>query len=254
MNRAALFAVLVLAPAILCGQPKPATDVVARVRAMRDATDFTASGRLVRVEAGGQRKAYQISLKAKAFADATSIFCEVTDPAPSRVRALLEIRTRGKSSIRVCRAGDAAPRELPFANWVDPLLDSNLSYEDLMESHFSWRGQKLLEPARYGARDCYVLKSEPGSTDRSHYASVTSWLDREIYYPVKAEKVLKSSGIVKEFLYYGLRKTKGLWSASQIEVRSKGKSYSTFLIITRGSGKARLTRADFDPRLLTRKP
>lgn len=61
------------------------------------------------------------------------------------------------------------------------------------------------------------------------------------------------SGIVKEFLYYGLSKSKGMRSASQIEVRTKGKPYSTFLIITRGSGKASLTRADFDPRLLTRK-
>lgn len=63
----------------------------------------------------------------------------------------------------------------------------------------------------------------------------------------------EGSGIVKEFLYSGLRKSKGLWPANQIEVRTKGKPYSTFLIITRGSGKASLTRADFDPRWLTRK-
>lgn len=254
MSRAALFTALALAAGSLSGQPKPAADVVARVRAMREATDFTASGRLVRVEAGGARKAYRISMRAKAFDGAISLFCEVTDPAPARVRALLETRARGKSSIHVRHAGDAAPRALLFANWADALLDSNLSYEDLMENHFSWRGQTLLAPVKYGARDCHVLKSVPGPADRSHYASVTSWLDREIYYPVKAEKVLKGSGIVKEFLYYGLRKTKGLWSASQIEVRTKGKPYSTFLIITRGSGKASLTRADFDPRLLTRNP
>jgi hypothetical protein len=253
MNRAWLLTAFALVAAGLFGQAKTAADVVARVRAMRAATDFTASGRLVRVEAGGERKPHQISMRAKAFADGTSLLCEVSDPAPARIRALIRIPTEEQPVIRVARPGDAAPRVLPFANWADALLDSNLSYEDLIEGHFTWSKQTALAPARYGARDCHVLKSEPGSGDRSHYASVTSWLDQEIYYPVKAEKVLKGSGIVKEFLYYGLRKSKGLWSASQIEVRTKGKPYSTFLIITRGSGKASLTRADFDPRLLTRK-
>jgi hypothetical protein len=253
MNRAGLLAAFALVAVGLFGQAKTAADVVARIRAMRAATDFTASGRLVRVEAGGERKPHQIAMRAKTFPDVTSIFCEVTDPPPARMRALLAIRSRAKSSIRLARAVDAAPRELPFANWADALLDTNLSYEDLMEEHFYWSRQTMLEPARYGARDCYVLKSEPGPSDRSHYASVTSWLDRDIYYPVRAEKVLRGSGIVKEFLYYGLRKTKGLWSASQVEVRTQGKPGSTFLIITRGSAKASLTRADFAPSVLTRK-
>jgi len=248
-----LMTTFALAAVSLLAQPKPATDVVARVRALRASTDFTAGGRLVRVEASGERKPHQISMRAKAFPDATSIFCEVTDPPPARTRALLEIRPRAKSSIRVARDSDAAPRELPFAEWTSALLDSNLSYEDLLEAHFTWSKQTLLAPATYGARECHVLKSEPGAADRSHYASVTSWLDREICYPVKAEKILKGSGIVKEFLYYGLRKTRGLWSASQVEVRTKGKPGSTFLIITRGSAKAKLTRADFDPSLLTGK-
>lgn len=250
MKRLVVFA---LAAASLFAQPKPATDVVARVRAMRAATDFSAGGRLVRVAADGARTPYQISMHAKAFGETTSIFCEVTDPPEARTRALLDIRPRAKSAIRVLGAGDKAPRELPFAEWAGALLDSNLSYEDLLESHFTWSKQTVLAPAKYGARDCYVLKSEPGPADRTHYASVTSWLDQEIYYPVKAEKVLKGSGAVKEFIYYGLRKAKGMWSASQVEVKTKGKPGSTFLIITRGSAKANLTRADFDASVLTRK-
>jgi hypothetical protein len=55
---------------------------------------------------------------------------------------------------------------------------------------------------------------------------------------------------VKEFVYYGLRQSKGVWSAGQIEVRIKGKPDSTLLIVTRGSQKASLDTTEFDPALL----
>jgi hypothetical protein len=78
------------------------------------------------------------------------------------------------------------------------------------------------------------LVQEPGPADRSHYSSITSWVDETILHPVKVEKTPRD-GAVKEFLYYGLRKSGGLWSASQIEVRAKDRPGSTFLIITRGA-------------------
>jgi len=97
-----------------------------------------------------------------------------------------------------------------------------------------------------------VLRSEPGPGGKSHYASVISWLDREIYYPVKVEKVVKTSGAVKEFIYYGLRQVRGVWSSSQIECKVAGKSGSSVLIINRGAEKPHLDRSAFDTALLTK--
>jgi len=119
-----------------------------------------------------------------------------------------------------------------------------------MESQFLWRNQSLVEETTYGARAVFVVKSQPGPADRTHYSAVTSWLDREIYYPVKVEKVVKGSGMVKEFIFYGLRESKGIWSASQIEAKTKGKPGSTLLIISRGSAKAHTDESAFDPALL----
>ena len=222
--------------------------VVAKIQKQRQTADFRVSGRLAKVAGDGQRTAYQVSMLAKAQAEGVRIFCEVGDPAPARQRLLIDSRAGGKASVRVIRPGEAAPREVPFAGWAERLLDSDLSYEDLLENHFLWSRQSLAKPAKYGARECEVLRSEPGAGERSHYSSVTSWLDREILYPVKVEKVFKGTGTVKEFLYYGLRKSKGLWSASQIEVRTKGKPGSTFLIFTGGSAKANLTPKDLELR------
>ena len=235
-------------------QPKTLTiqELLARVLARRDATDFKASGRLVRLSDSGERRSYQISMRARAFGDVLKIFCEVTDPPPARVRLLLESPRTGRATVRLGHSADRASRELPSESWGDPLLDTNFSYEDLMESHFLWRTQTLVRETKYGARICYLVRSEPGPSDRSHYAAVTSWLDKDVYYPVRVEKAVKGSASVKEFIYYGLRESKGIRSASQIECRTRGRRGSTLLIISRGSAKAHVAASDFAPALLTR--
>jgi Outer membrane lipoprotein-sorting protein len=236
---------------LLAGDTRPSTvaDIVARLQAARNATDFRATGRLVRIE-GGQRKNYQISMRGRATPGVLRMFCEVTDPSPSRIRLLLESPATGRAQIRTGHAGDRAPSDLPFERWNERLLDTDFAYEDLFESQFTWRNQTLLEETKYGARACFVVRSEPGAADRTHYSAVTTWLDREIYYPVKVEKTAKGSGVVKEFIYYGLRQSRGVWSASQIECKTKGRPGSTLLIISRGSELTKFEPSAFDPALL----
>lgn len=246
--------VVLLATPFVAQDTKPATlaDVMEKVQAWRKATDFRASGRLVRIAESGERKTYRISIRARSFPDGLKVFCEVTDPPSAKVRLLLESRTAGGATIRTGHAGDAAPKELAAASFGDPLLGSDFSFEDLMDNQFLWKNQTLLPEATCGARQCYVVKSEPSPADHSHYSSVTSWIDQKIYYPVRIEKVIKGSGAVKEFTNYGLRESKGAWSASQVEVEIKGKPGSSLLIITGGAEKANLQASQFDPALLTK--
>ena len=65
------------------------------------------------------------------------------------------------------------------------------------------------------------------------------------------EKTLKSSGIVKEFTYFGLRQTRGVWSATQVEAKVRGRAGSTLIIIDRGTPEAHLGLKDFSPAQLT---
>jgi hypothetical protein len=245
-----LVVLLLLPAAILSATTRE--EVLARVRSLRNATDFTASGRLVHVSASGERKSFQLAFRAHAFPDGLRIFCEVTAPRPARVRLLLFSPSQGPATIRTGHAGDRAPKELPMESWGESLLGTDFTYEDLLESHLLWRRQTLLPEERYGARSCFVLRSEPGPRDHTQYASVTTWLDREIYHQVKVEKVVKTSGDVRVFIYYGLRQVRGVWSASQIECKVNGKPGSSFLTINRGSEKPHLDRGAFDPALLTR--
>ena len=243
-------ALLLLPVALLPGATRE--EVLARLRALRAATDYTASGRLVRVSPGGERKNYTIAFRAHAFPDGLRIFCEVSAPPEARVRMLLSIPPQGPPTIRTGHPGDPASKELFAEKWDQGVLGSGFTYEDLLEDYPQWPRQNILREERYGERTCVVLRSEPGPENRSHYASVTSWLDRDIYYPVKVEKVVKTSGEVKEFIYYGLRQVKGVWSASQIECKVTGKPGSSLLIINRGAEKPHLDRRAFAPALLTK--
>ena len=164
---------------------------------------------------------------------------------------LLFIPPHGPAKIRTGHAGDPAPKELPAEKWNQGVLDSDSS-RTCWKNYSEWQRQDVLREERYGARACVVLRSEPGPGDKSHYASVTAWLDQENYYPVKVEKVVKGSGEVKEFVYYGLRQVRGVWSASQVECKVAGKPGSSLLIINRGAEKPHLVRPMFDPVLLTK--
>ena len=242
-----LAALLLLTPAV--ARAATLDEILTRLRAARNTADFTASARLVDVAASGERQIHAITVKAHAFPDGLRIFCDVSNP---RVRLLLIAPTKGPVTIRTGHPGDAAPKELPPERWGEGLLGTNFAYEDLIENQSLWRRQTLLPETTYGARTCVVLRSEPGPGDQTRYASVTSWLDHEVYSTVKVEKVVKSSGELKQFIYYGLREVKGVWSASQIECKIEGKAGSSLLIVNRGSAAPHHTPAAFDPALLTK--
>ena len=152
----------------------------------------------------------------------------------------------GQVTIKAILPGQKTASVLPFERWNDRLLGTDFSYEDMVENQFFWKNQEALPPEKYGTRDCFVLKSKPGSQDRSYYDSVTSWIDRGILYPVHVVKTLRGTGQQKEFIYYGLRQVGGVWSATQVEAKLQGKPGSSILVIEGGSGRANLGPKDFD--------
>lgn len=226
-----------------------AVNAVARQRI--ETADFRATGRLVRVDASGNRINNAITMKAHWFPGVLRALVEIVPPRTpaknARVSILLEMRPNGQNTIRIFRPHESAPASLPFDKWSESVFGSDFSYEDFLQPEYYWHGQTILKSARFGARDCDVLKSTPGASDHSEYAEVQTWLDHTIGYPIYVEKTLKDGGIVKEFTYLGLSRSGGVWSARQVEVKIHGRPGSTLLIVERGSTKANLSLRDFSP-------
>jgi hypothetical protein len=246
-------ALLVISAATLTAAAPATPDlksVLAGPRQAVEKADYRASGHLVRVDVGGKRTSYDINVKAHWFPGVLRILVEINSPAAARAHLLLEMRPDGQNSILIAHPGDKAAAPLPFEKWTDGPLGPGFSYEDLLEEEYFWPDQAVLESVRRGARDCDVLRSRPGTADKTHYSEVRTWLDQTIDFPVYIEKTVKG-GKVKQFTYFGLRHDGGVWSASQIEEKSDGQAGSTLLIINRGSPKANLNAADFSPERLT---
>jgi len=208
--------------------------------------DYRVTGRLTRMEADGKRTSYKFVAKAHWFPDGLRLLCVISGPGSDETRLLLHMNASGHLTIKAELPGQKTASVLPFERWNDPLVGTDFSYEDMVESPFFWKHQELLAPEKYGARDCFVLKSTSGPQDRSYYDSVTSWVDRGILFPVHVVKTPRGSGQQKDFVYYGLRQVDGAWSASQVEAKVQGKPGSSILVIERGSGKAHLGIKDFD--------
>src|SRR5215470_8993886 len=208
--------------------------------------DYRLSGRLIRVEGGGKRTNYKFVAKAHWFPDGLRLLCEISGPGSEKTSLLLHMSATGQVSIEAIFPGEKTANALPFERWNDPLVGTEFSYEDLVENQFFWKNQESLAPEKYGARDCFVLKSKPGSQDQTHYDSATSWIDRSILFPVHVVKKLRGTAQQKDFISYGLRQNGGAWGASKVEAKLLGKPGYSILEIERGSGKANLGRKDFD--------
>jgi hypothetical protein len=208
--------------------------------------DYRVSGRLTRVEGDGKRTNYKFVAKAHWFPDGLRVLCEISGPGSEKTTLLLHMSVTGHLTIEAALPGENGANVLPFERWNDPLVGTDFSYEDMVEGQFFWKNQELLVPEKYGARDCFVLKSKSGTQDRSYYDSVTSWIDKSISFPVHVVKTLHGTGQQKEFVYYGLRQVGGAWSASQVEATVRGKPGSSILVIETGSPNAKLGRQDFE--------
>lgn len=208
--------------------------------------DYRLTGRLTRVDGNGKRTNYKFVAKGHWFPDGLSLLCEISGPGSDKTSLLLHMNVSGQVTIKAVLPGEKTASTLPFERWNDPLVGTDFSYEDMVENQFFWKNQEALPPEKYGARDCFVLKSKPGPQDRTHYDSATSWIDRSIFFPVHVVKTLRGTGQQKEFINYGLRQNGGAWGASKVEAKLQGKLGYSILEVEGGSGKANLGAKDFD--------
>jgi hypothetical protein len=243
-----------LVPA-LWAQTTSVHDLIGAARQRIESADLRATGHLVAVEASGQRISYPLTIKAHWFPGILRVVVDLGQPPNTqhdlREHLLLDMRPDGDDSIRIAKPGDAVARTLPFEKWNTGSLGPGFSYEDFIEQQYFWPGQSAEGEEKFGARECEVVKSTPGPSDRTHLSEVKTWFDPSIAFPVYEEKTVKETGAVKEFTYYGIRHEEGVWSAHQIEAKTRGQSGSTLLIIDHGTVKAHLGINDFNPAQLT---
>lgn len=214
--------------------------ILAKARTTLEQTDVRASGRLVRVAPGGARTTTSITIASHWFPEGLRTLLTA-----GKVRYLLSMEPSGRTSIELLRPGEKSPAHLPASRWSEGVAGTLFSPEDFFDGQFFWTRQAQLPSRKYGARDCFVLKSEPGPGQFSEYAAVTTYIDQKSGAPVYVEAAGKAGAATKQFVFYDLEQNGGVWNARQIEVKQPGHSGSSLLLIDRGSPHAHLGRKDF---------
>ncbi len=194
--------------------------VLANARARVEKSDVRATGRLTMVAANGARINNSLALASHSFPDGLRTLITVTSPDHKRERYLLTQNESGHTTIRALRAGEKTPVRLAPEHWGEGVAGTLFDPEDFADGQFFWAKQTVLAPAKYGARDCFVLKSEPGPGQPSIYAQVTTWMDEKTGAPVYVEAVPKNGGATKQFVFYDLEQIGGLWLSRQVEAKA----------------------------------
>jgi len=208
-------------------------------------SDVRASGRLVAIAANGTRNNNTLTLASHSFPDGLRTLVTVTTPDHTTTRYLLTQNSEGHTIIETA-AKSGAPARVPAERWSEEVAGTLFYPEDFADGQFFWTKQTLLPPAKYGARECFVLKSEPGPGQPTVYASVTTWIDQKTGAPVYVEAAPKSGGATKQFVFYGIQQIGGIWLSRQIEAKVAGKPGSSMMLIDHGSDHAHLQRKDFN--------
>ena len=209
-----------------------------------ESSDYRATGRLVQVN-GPTRTTYRFSTRGHWFPDGLHVLYDFSAPNGGSERVLYHLHLDGRLEVTALHPGAKAPVHLTPDQQAEPLLNTGLAYEDLVEAQFFWPSQTLGAASTAGGRTCTQLKSVPAAQQSRRYAAVSSCVDPATGLPLLTAKTQRS-GKQEQFTASGIRDSGGMAIATQIKQQTAGDPASTLILIDHGSTKAHLTAADFD--------
>jgi hypothetical protein len=168
--------------------PMTANDLAFRLTVLRQ--DGSSYVRLRMEIKGLAKEALQLQIKERRTKDSSEVVYQVLYPKERKGESVL-LRKMGK--------GPASGSVFVPPNTVrqiddvkEPLLGSDLSYEDVIDNFFAWNQQALVGTGEVDGVKCTILESKPGKGEHSIYGSVRSWIDVRRLVPLRVEKYASS--------------------------------------------------------------
>ncbi len=144
---------------------------------------------------GATTETLQLQIKARRTNSSSEVVYQVLYPKERKGESVLlrKIRNRPASgSVFV------PPNTLrPIDDLKEPLLGSDLSYEDAVDNFFAWDQQVIVGTEEVDGVKCQILESKPGKDEGSIYGSVRSWIDVRRLVPLRVEKYASSGQLLR---------------------------------------------------------
>jgi len=151
-----------------------------------DLADFTLNG-VVRCDK--TKKRYPIILRTKGH----ELVYEFQDQ-PLQIRVMLN---PGAFTIQKRSSSSGAWTNLSASDMTKQVLDTDISYEDLVVDFVNWDDIQPLGTDSIKTLDAYVFEAKPGSGDHSRFASVRFWVSKQYWAFLRVDGINAKGQTVK---------------------------------------------------------
>jgi hypothetical protein len=121
-------------------------------------------------------------------------------------------------------------KRISSSNKSGPFMGSEFAYEDLSSQEIEKYTYKYLRDEKIGGRDCFVIDRIP-AYEHSGYTILTTWLDKEMYQPLKIEFYDRKKKLLKTLTSSDYKQYLGkFWRPTRMSMVNHQTNKSTDLI------------------------
>ena len=170
-----------------------ANDLASRLSALREKGNSQV--RLRMEIKGATNETLQLQIKERRTKNSSEVVYQVLYPKERKGESVL-LRKIGNGS--ASGSVFVPPNTVrPIKDLKEPLLGSDLSYEDVVDNFFAWHQQALVGTGEVDGVKCQILESKPDKNEHSIYGSVRSWIDVRRLVPLRVEKYDRSGQLLR---------------------------------------------------------
>jgi hypothetical protein len=175
-----------------------AAEIAGRLTALQqDGSSYVRLRLAVNPAAGAAKSVLQLQIKQRRTKAGTELVYQVLFPKERKGAAVLLRKTGNRPATGVVFEPPNSLRPIEGSQLNDPLFESQLSYEDIVENFFAWDNQAIVGTEIVDRVSCQILESKPGKGERSAYARVRTWVDPRRLVPLRVEKYLASGQLAR---------------------------------------------------------
>jgi len=143
-------------------------------------------------------------------------------------------------------------KRIASRNKSGPFMGSEFAYEDLTSNEVEKYTYRYLRDEKLDGRKCFVVERFPAYR-YSGYTRQISWLDKEIYQPLKVEYYDRKNALLKTLTFQGYHQYLGrFWRADRFYMVNHQTGKTTELVWRNYRFQTGLTDRDFDRNSLKR--
>ena len=143
-------------------------------------------------------------------------------------------------------------KRISSSNKSGPFMGSEFAYEDLSSQEIEKYTYKYLRDEKIDGRDCFVIDRIP-AYKHSGYTKMTTWLDKEMYQPLKIEFYDRKKSLLKTLTSTDYKQYLGrFWRPTRMSMVNHQTKKSTDLSWSNYKLNTGLKERDFDRNSLKR--